>query len=353
MLYRSDEVVKDRHEITLHSCQSCNRPDAVESDMVECSTCKLWEHFGCAGIDQRIKQADRRYHCKICCSKLGAISKQLPLPAADRPIRSTRASSKRSQQDPTTAASVTSSVRAAILEAQLKNAEEELRRREHDLMEQAEIKKRELEESERQLEEKKKLAEEERSLRERKLKEEKELKAMQSQLRKESMEKRQEIIRQAALNSSRGGSIPESFQKVSDWLEEHTGAGGLEGNPVEDNNVNPHSNKFPINLAQQVGGRNPLISGNSSRRPAALPPQPITHLTPLHSGESPIPAPQEHPNRSPVGFNLNDQRPRQIGWSISNPVVLTQQHIAARQVLGKELPVLEYQRRENTNVLTL
>lgn len=149
-------MVKDRREIPTQNCQSCSRPDAAECEMVECDICKKWEHFGCAGVDQRIKQPDRRYKCKSCYAKQGAVSKPLP-PFDDRPARSTRASTKKSQ-----VASVTSSVRAAMMEAQLKIAEEELRHREQELVELAELKQRELEESERQLREKKQLAEEEK-----------------------------------------------------------------------------------------------------------------------------------------------------------------------------------------------
>ncbi|XP_058817854.1 uncharacterized protein LOC131681160 [Topomyia yanbarensis] len=189
--------------------------------MVQCSICKLWEHFGCAGVNEQVKQRSITYTCKLCEAKQEPFIEQIPS-GETRPLKgsktTSKAGSRRGKKNPDPPKSTTSSVRVALLEEKLKLVEEELRLKEYELLEQNEIKQRQLKEEERQLDEKRKLAQEERDIRERKLKEELALKRMQQQIRKESFERRLEIIRQQAQTSSRGSSISDMGNKVKNWL---------------------------------------------------------------------------------------------------------------------------------------
>ncbi|XP_062709047.1 uncharacterized protein LOC134288378 [Aedes albopictus] len=196
--------------------------------MVQCKSCKLWEHFGCAGVDEQIRRDDATYICERCALPGVSNDDHLNVPFVESRSKGMKAGSKASSKggskkgkkilDPT--GSVTSSVRVAMLAEQLKLVEEQQVLEEQKLKEQEEIKKRLLEEEERQLEEKKRLAEESKQIRERKLQDELEAKRKQQQVRRESFEKRQEIIRQMAEASSRSGSIVSSGQKVRNWLNE-------------------------------------------------------------------------------------------------------------------------------------
>ncbi|XP_055523114.1 uncharacterized protein LOC129717278 [Wyeomyia smithii] len=128
---------------------------------------------------------------------------------------------------------------------------------------------------------------------------------MQSQLRRESMQKRQEIIRQAA-EGSKSRSIPDSSQIVSDWLDHQTGAEHLDRSE--------HSLKSNHSPRQQSE-----FSGEFGNRAKSTPQ--------IHT----------KPNRDNQHASRHEPGGRQATDSV--PAMLTQQHLAARQVLGKELPI--------------
>ncbi|XP_062533380.1 uncharacterized protein LOC134202389 [Armigeres subalbatus] len=219
------------------NCQSCDRPDSAEDEMVQCCICQLWEHFGCAGVDITIKLPSTMYVCRSCAAKQGTSTNgKLEVPVTDKRLsKSSKGGSKASSkpatrkqkkgQEPT--GSVTSSMRAAMLEEQLKLVEEEQKLAEQELLEQEDVKRRQMEAEERQLDEKRKLAEEANQLRERRFKEELEAKRKQQQVRRASLEKRQDIIRQLAEVSIRSGSGKSTFvdskQKVESWLAAQDG----------------------------------------------------------------------------------------------------------------------------------
>ncbi|XP_062703926.1 uncharacterized protein LOC109409081 [Aedes albopictus] len=224
-----------------------------------------------------------------------------------------------------------------MLAEQLKLLEEERVLAERELLEQEEIKKRQMEEQERRLEEKRKLAEEANLLRDRKMNEEMELKRKQQQVRRESFEKRQEIIRQLAETSSRSSSVVSSKQKVKDWLNGHdTGRsdGDIAGqvntlNQIPEDPVNIPSAPFPLEPYNPV---NPQPVGQviaSSMNQFSMHPVDPSFLAPAS-----VPLDPEHPRPLRHGYQQHSIVPL-------TPVVaysLSQAQIAARQVLGKDLP---------------
>ncbi|XP_062714070.1 uncharacterized protein LOC134290872 [Aedes albopictus] len=302
---------------TPRNCQSCDRPDAAESEMVQCGVCRRWEHFGCAGVGGEVKQPNVRYVCKQCSAKQGTSGGGALLAPGEEKRKSkgskasSKAHSKKGKVVPDPPKSVSSSVRAKLLEEELKLVEEEQRLMEMELQEQEEIKKRQLLEEERKLAERRRLAEEESFLRDRKLQEELEMKRKQMQVRKESLEKRQAIIRHAASMSSRSGSIPDSNDKVNKWLSSQKNVGGLQGPPEGDDNddiqsVDQDPLDAPVNPTSQIPDLSALsISPNSPRFLHAAAPE-------MRNGSDPA--------------------------TTHNPHTLSQVQIAARQVLGKDLP---------------
>ncbi|XP_062713670.1 uncharacterized protein LOC134290528 [Aedes albopictus] len=287
--------------------------------MVQCQSCKLWEHFGCAGVDEQIRRSDATYICKRCALPGVSNDDHLNVPFVDPRSKGMKAGSKASSKggskrgkkilDPP--GSVTSSVRVAMLAEQLKLVEEQQVLEEQELKEQEEMKKRLLEEEEIQLEEKKRIAEEAKQIRERKLQDELEAKRKQQQVRRESFEKRQEIIRQMAEVSSRSGSIVSSGQKVRNWLNDQ-GAGRSDGNNVGEL-IDPNINRIPEDpLEVPIQTREP-----ASRKPATMQPlQPVIQVP-----AAPLPTPAPTPTYSGR--------------------LLSQEQIAARQVLGKDLPIFD------------
>lgn len=328
------------------NCQSCTRKDSAENEMVQCGSCKLWEHFSCAGVNEEVRQPDVPYTCKQCEKPETSNRGRLGVPTAeDRPSKGAKGGSKASSKaasrktkktlDPT--GSVTSSVRAAMLAEQLKLLEEERVLAERELLEQEEIKKRQMEEQERRLEEKRKLAEEANLLRDRKMNEEMELKRKQQQVRRESFEKRQEIIRQLAETSSRSSSVVSSKQKVKDWLNGHdTGRsdGDIAGqvntlNQIPEDPVNIPSAPFPSEPYNPV---NPQPVGQviaSSMNQFSMHPVDPSFLAPAS-----VPLDPEHPRPLRHGYQQHSIVPLTPAVAYS----LSQAQIAARQVLGKDLP---------------
>ncbi|XP_062701849.1 uncharacterized protein LOC115265478 [Aedes albopictus] len=342
------------------NCQSCTRRDSADYEMVQCESCKLWEHFGCAGVDEQIRQPEVPYVCKRCMQQ-GVSDNATLVPPPSEHHRSkgakgsskvsSKAASRRTKKNVDPSGSVTSSVRAAMLTEQLKLVEEERMLAEQELREQEEVKKQQMEEEERRLEEKRKLADEANQLRDRKLKEELELKRKQQQVRRESFEKRQEIIRQLtevnsrceSLRSSSSSSIVSSKQKVTHWLAEQDtkiSAGqrcgqtiAVNHTEIPENQMNISSSRQPlepleaIHHQQQVDRQ--VRTSNRNQIPenvghASVPHQ-LSPLETLNPQSLIMGLPQQHVSASPSAVSLNTH-------------TLSQVQIAARQVLGKDLP---------------
>ncbi|XP_062705689.1 uncharacterized protein LOC115258970 [Aedes albopictus] len=311
-----DDRVSQPHT-TPRNCQSCDRPDSAESEMVQCSVCRRWEHFGCAGVGGEVKQPNVRYVCKQCSAKQGTSGGGALLAPGEEKRKSkgskasSKAHSKKGKVVPDPPKTVSSSVRAKLLEEELKLVEEEQRLMEMELQEQEEIKKRQLLEEERKLAERRRLVEEESVIRDRKLQEELELKRKQMQIRKESLEKRQAIIRQSASMSSRSGSIPDSNEKVDKWLSSQKNVGGLKGPPEGDDNDDTQSvDQDPLDAPVNPTLLFPDLGALS------IQPNPSRYRNP--------PAPGIRSGHDPA--------------TTRTPHTLTQVQIAARQVLGKDLP---------------
>ncbi|XP_058839323.1 uncharacterized protein LOC131694831 [Topomyia yanbarensis] len=345
-------------DITEHNCQSCERPDVAEKEMVQCCLCLLWEHFGCAGVDDMIKEPGVKYVCTTCSSKqktsASTFTKELLKPST-RSDRLTRAGSQRSKQLSNAKGSAISSNRAA-LEEQLKMVEQEQLLREQELEEKKELKRLELAEAERQLNEKRLLLEEEKNIRERKLAEELAMKMLHQKLRRESLEKRNEIVRQLAQSSSRGGSLPDPNERVKCWLANQDKANETDGNPA--------------NTSEYLYGKIPSVV--LSKRDVSPDPAPSSLIPAL-----PTPDPQPKPVPKPLSIlsslpptplradihtpdNYSNAQPDSLcpahslcekDWAMPPPQLppangrqgqggaLSHQQIAARQVLGKELPI--------------
>lgn len=203
-----------------YNCHSCKELDVVDS-MVACDVCNSWHHFKCVGVDYTVK--DRRWVCQKC--DLGSSSSLLNPPQAKEKTakgggsKTSKSRSKKPEKTIGSKVSVTSSARAAALEAQMRLLEEEELMKEKELKEQEEMQRQEFAEEQRKLEVKKKLLEEETNLREAELTKQKALQEKMMLLRRESMEKKKELLRQQAeLSESSSSSLISKSERVKDWI---------------------------------------------------------------------------------------------------------------------------------------
>ncbi|XP_029731987.2 uncharacterized protein LOC109429392 [Aedes albopictus] len=286
--------------ISGYNCHSCNEHDVMDS-MVACDACSKWHHFKCAGVDHTIK--DRRWVCKEC--ETGNDCGQLALPPTKNRTakvggsKTSKSRSKKAEKTVGSKVSMTSSARAAALEAQMRLHEEEEQLNEAELKEREELQRQEFAEEQRKLEIKKKLMEEETQLRETELMKQKALQERMMQLRRESMEKKKELMRQQAeLSESSSSSRISKSERIQNWI---TSQQQTEG----DNLVNNASRNFTSNAQltypiQQQG------------RPAVAPRPPTSQL---------------------ANLSLHDDH------HVTSPVLpAAYMQIAARQVTGKDLP---------------
>ncbi|XP_053698951.1 uncharacterized protein LOC128745910 [Sabethes cyaneus] len=274
-----------QHNLTGFNCKRCTLPDSADNHMVACDICQEWEHFKCAGVDERI--ADQPYQCQSCIAKQSTEKSVFLQPAAAEKKKSTKTSSKmgskgKSKVPPTPSVnSITSSNRAAM-EAHMRLIEEEQRMQEQQLLEQEKIRKQECEEEQRQIEEQRQLMEREKLLRERKLKESKAFQAQQQLIRQQSLEKKRGLMQQMSVSGSRIGSELDPKERTMDWMSNLKANDGPVCNAVEDKEV-AHSGIVPPRARSVV----------------------------------------EHPVEAPFH---------------SQPQVNVAQQLAARQVMGRELP---------------
>lgn len=323
--------------------------------MVACDKCHEWEHFGCANVDGNVR--DQSYVCKECT---GETSGQLhkgtagrenrPKHSDSRSVMTTRSKTKLKTPVGSQAGSRVSE-RVAVLEAELKIVEEERLAKEEEMKEKEKMKKKEIEERKRQLEEKRKLLEEEAELRQLQLTEERKIQEEQQQIRQDSLTKRKALLRQIAESNagSKCASEVDVQDNVSSWLADLQ----LTGRPLECGEDNQGRHKEVVNPS-----------------PTGIPTGPVDAVNPQVTSRMGVKNPvvhhvyQTNPNGStrfsppnPVQRDLNYQHAlhdnpwipsryramateEPIGRMVENntPTVLGAEHIAARQVMGKELP---------------
>ncbi|XP_062707592.1 uncharacterized protein LOC134288019 [Aedes albopictus] len=376
------------HNATGFNCKKCQRPDSADEQMVACDSCQDWEHFTCAGVDVSIK--DQPYVCSECkLKKTGAKPKESLRPPDKQDKKSSRASSKKANSKNNPApSSVSSATRMAMLQAQLKMIEDQELQQARDLEAEEELKKREMEEAQRQLEEKRKLQEEENRLRELKLREEKEILEKRKIMRQQSAEKKNELLKQMSEFGSKSGSNVDSNEKVSSWLAKQEDLPPPPAEPLV------HTNKpfpalaqtaamtsthvlpqFPSSSAAPGQGPGPsflappLMSttvpptfqsnmptfctpygANNVAPPAQMPVTVATENQPMHSSIPPhvpsaapasVPNPQPFPSMFAASGGEVGQSHLYSSGNLAPPEVpatLNTNQLAARQVLGKELP---------------
>ncbi|XP_062711689.1 uncharacterized protein LOC134289605 [Aedes albopictus] len=225
------------------SCTACNHPDHIE-DMVACDNCGKWYHFGCANVDESI--VDQTWKCQPCGLLLSNVASNTGVGASlNVPTGAVRKTGKTAGSKVTSSrkskktvasknASVTSSARERLaLELEVLNEQQQLE--ELELEEENQIRARQIaqekmiRDSELEIEAKK-LAEEKEFL-EKKTAEELKFRRDQMAIKKKSLEEKAKLIREQSLRgSSRSSSISQSVSevsaKVNKWLEkteQHTG----------------------------------------------------------------------------------------------------------------------------------
>lgn len=284
-----------------YNCHSCHEHDAADA-MVACDVCGNWHHFKCVGVDDTVKT--RRWLCQECDS--ATVSGLLSLPQAKDKVnkcggsKTSRSRSKKPVKSVGSKVSMTSSARAAALEAQMRLLEEEERLKEIELKEQEELQRREFAEEQRKLEAKKKIMEEETKLHETELLKQKALQEKMMLIRRESMEKKKELMRQQAESSrSSSASHVSKSDRVVAWVaSQHQTEGD------DPNNLEP-----PITTSN---ARVANFDSPQQHNTTTAPSPPINQLSSL---------------------SLNDDR------HDKHPVLpTTYMQIAARQVTGKDLP---------------
>ncbi|XP_058817214.1 uncharacterized protein LOC131680519 [Topomyia yanbarensis] len=314
------------HNLSGFHCRRCNRPDSADANMVACDNCNMWEHFTCAGVDETIKA--RAYLCQECMVGEPLRQESLLIPKPPKPDGST-----------------SSSTRAALLEANMKILEEEQFIKEQAAREYEALRNREMAEKQRQIAEKKMLMEEERRLRELKLEEDKTFQAKQQLIRQESLEQKRKLLQQiAAEASSKGGSTAGSLigskEKVSAWLGRQ--GGRSTGNESGDSRkIDSKSCEIPSDPSGSVKDE---ATGQDHIRDHPIPPSDGA-TGQDHIRDRPIP-PSPTSNYDNVSLDGAQQvvfpqaqlSPQVNARPGRHPAMLGTQQIAARHVLGKELP---------------
>lgn len=283
------------------NCRSCNEHDAVDA-MVACDACCNWHHFKCVGVDHTVK--DRRWVCKECESVTAAGQLNLP-PTKGKATKvsgskTSKSRSKKAEKTVGSMVSVTSSARAAALEAQMRLIEEEERLNEEELKEREELQRQEFVEEQRKFEIKKKLMEEETKLRETELLKQKELQEKMMQLRRESMEKKKELMRQQAeLSESPSSSHISKSERIKNWLTSQQ--------QTEGDNLGNHASRISTSNSPLANPESP----QQPRRQLVAPSLPTSQM---------------------ANLSLHDDHVTNLAL----PTAYMQ--IAARQVTGKDLP---------------
>ncbi|XP_062705798.1 uncharacterized protein LOC134287620 [Aedes albopictus] len=348
------------------NCVNCNRPDHIE-DMVACDDCSAWYHYGCADVNFTVK--DQSWTCHPCrlipkatmSASVGA-GANLIVPSGatkktKKPAGSKASTSKSKKTNASKTVSVSSSARARLaLELEVLNEQQQLE--ELELEEEKQIRARQIiqEKSikDRELEiEAKRLAEEKAFL-EKKTAEELKFRRDQMAIKKRSLEEKAKLIREQSLRgSSRGSSVSQSEsvlgEKVNKWLA----------------TTERPATRDPTNL-ELVSSLNKLQFAQQSDE------QRVTNIGVKLSGQ--YNSAEVHPDLNDFAEQVNDSQPKTIcdsarGMERNNEKTLhfskqtypqlhrdgtenenssivdqiaeqgpTNRQLAARQVMGKDLP---------------
>ncbi|XP_055622107.1 uncharacterized protein LOC129765713 [Toxorhynchites rutilus septentrionalis] len=311
------------------NCLLCDAPDTVD-DMVQCGQCELWAHYGCAGVDDEIKK--RPWSCPKCANLLQ--------------VQKPKTKSKTKSGSKSDAGSVKSVISA------IKQLEEEQAAMEKELEEEKELREKRLV-MEKTLREKR--MEQERDLREKEFRQQQELREKQLLEEREMLERNlaaeEEFLRkQHALreqfqinkkNSAKkwtdaDGAVGGGFEvdrrsevpadeKVKNWLKEQKSSPDEKGDP---------RGAYPKNTITKVDNQPTKKKLSKMERLKALLEE---ESSSADEGEreaeedgKPVQQPQE-----PTRLNQREQRSYGPGHR------LTQDQLAARQVMSKQLPVFK------------
>ncbi|XP_062556824.1 uncharacterized protein LOC134221650 [Armigeres subalbatus] len=228
--------------ISPSNCPVCDRPDSAE-DMVACDGCQSWYHYSCAEVDASV--ADQPWQCTSCGilnrtpvpsqairkadSKKGG--KRLTVPVNTGKSNTSVASKGASRKSKKSAAgdnvSLTSSAKAR-LELELKMIDEQDCIKEQELQAELEMKNKKLllakQNRDRELALEAKRIAEEKAFEEKKLEEEDKGRKALLEMRRLSLEAKKCIVRQfsqrgSEVSSVSGSVVTNSKEKVRSWLQ--------------------------------------------------------------------------------------------------------------------------------------
>ncbi|XP_053686195.1 uncharacterized protein LOC128735731 [Sabethes cyaneus] len=296
------------------ACAVCDRPDNDE-DMVACDSCGSWYHFSCANVDESV--ADQSWNCSSCGNAGRAQSqkagpKTLTVPSNAGKSSKTSDVNKSNTGKKSTAkgsVSVATSVKDKAIQIELKMLEEQERIKEQELIDEKEIRQRKLQ-LEKQMRERelaleaKKLAEE-KAFKEKQLVEEESFRKAQSIMKQQSLEKMKNLVRQLSQRGSDTSSVCQSeavksVEKVNLWLHQSNKQTGEENKKPVDNVLERDSGKL---VTTDV----PRAKRDNIRRSVQMP--------------------ERNKDDDSLYSNARADIPP------------TSRQLAARQVMGKDLPV--------------
>ncbi|XP_058448717.1 uncharacterized protein LOC131428686 [Malaya genurostris] len=356
------EYTDEANPTSEHNCRLCKRPDIAE-DMVACDACHSWFHYTCANVDTSVK--DRDWQCVSCAPKnksdqaknTGAIKKQLMVPSGTdkKSIAASKTSSRRSKKVLVDEkASITSSARAR-LELELQIIEEQKQIQELELVSEKELRDRQLaqekEMRDRELAiERKKIAED-KAFAERKLAEERQFRIQQMAIRKQSMEEKAKVVRQLSHHGSNSRtsvapSEPDSAEKVTEWLKNN----GQQTEGLFKSTLAPTktTNKNNLKPDERVAGTSVSNDNEISVIQNCDLPKSNDATNPLLAKNNKIRMNSVYPNlfsvpRAPRISNMHNsshcEEDIMSRIEMSGEFGPSNRQIAARQVMGKELPV--------------
>ncbi|XP_053690800.1 uncharacterized protein LOC128743113 [Sabethes cyaneus] len=319
------------------SCLLCSEVDTNE--MVQCDQCDGWAHYGCAGVNDTVK--DHPWSCPKCSNFLQVPKKK---GAAVATSKKTSTDGKK-----TSSKGETGSVSSAVLtiEESLRKMQEEMDAKEKAL------------ENERIL--RRKRLEMERAMKEKELSLERELRQMEldqeRELRADQLKQEQELLNQRLKEEEeflkRRNKLREQFKNAKKVLVENYGGTGREkeedqkedgdeegavgGIPDEEEEEDFHR-KVEDWLDNQKLQQKPVVSGAKATKgplpPPTLPKNPSANRHDIPNNEDPF----ERLTRDERNL-LEGLLDRTRNVSRPEPVGLSQAQISARQSISKQLPV--------------
>ncbi|XP_062710760.1 uncharacterized protein LOC134288863 [Aedes albopictus] len=320
------------------SCVACDRPDSDEN-MVACDGCECWYHFSCADVDESV--SGQPWKCESC-----GIMNQTPIPTknirkangkeggkrltvptgakkSSKVSVSSKGTSRRSKKSAAgDDVSLTSSARARLaLELRMLDEDEQIK--EQELQAELELKNKKLmlqkQNRERELALEAKQLAEEKAFQERQLEEEEKGRKALLQMKRLSLEAKKNIVRQFSQRGSDVSSLSESEKsseaKVRSWLQK---SGEQTEGIVRSTSAARGSSHVPEITGKVVLDeiRNP-ISGAAKK---------VNYLF------------EEIPGTTEGDKNDGDSVCNVQQQAFNDEIGPTSRQLAARQVMGKDLP---------------